>query len=735
MVVCVAAFFVLGAAAYVVWATPIYSSTARILVEREGPAILNSDAEQAVNSSKNYLQTQCAMLKSTPIAAAAIESVDVKSFKSLAGVNDPVAYLKSNLTAELGLKDDLIACSLEGPYPQEASALVNAIVQAYVRFQSAQRRSTASDVLNVLQAEKKERETDLKQKNQAIVAFKQANGMLSFADNKGNIITQRLGRLSEELTDAQLQTIRAAADYKAARAAMDGDAKGRGEWLQALQAKGEMRDIDAMYQRLRESAVGLEFRLATSPNAGNHPIVQGARNMLAEVNAKMAQEEQKMVQAYLAMSARKLEMAQDNESAIRSQYTEQEQRAQDLNSRTAEFAAMDAALKQAEHYNELLDSRINELTTIQQAPAMNIRVLENAEASKSPVRPAAARVLAAALAMGLFCGSGLALLRSRMEQRMMSLPEIVALLDLPVLGAIPYIPRRLRQEEMTVRPGVQRNPLSDVAEAHRMIRASISFGLPRASARSILVTSAAAKEGKSTVSSGLAWAMSEAGERVLLIDADFRKPVQHTIFNLGDDARGLTDVLAGQATLAEAIAPSGINGLDILPCGTVPTSATEIINGEAFADLMEDLTHRYDRIVLDSPPAGLVADARTLAARADVTLLVVRAEKTTRKQALHALHGLSGVGARLFGVIVNVAKNPLNDVFPSGATYYGHDEPWMRNGWNGNGSSSGNSNGHGNGNGKGENSVGNGHAYGNGSGGTHEGAPSGSAARQLQVDE
>ncbi len=517
-VVCVVALFVVGAAAYVVRATPIYSSTARILVEREGPAIINSDNEQAVSSSKNYLQTQCSMLKSTPIAAAAIEAVDVGSFKTFDGVKDPVAYLKSNLLAELGLKDDLIACTLEAPYPDEASALVNGVVAAYVRFQSAQRRSTASDVLKVLQGEKREREADLKQKSQTLTAFKQANGMLSFTDDKGNIITQRLGRLSDEITDAQLQTIRAAADHKAALAALSGDAARRTEWLQALQAKGELRDTDAMYQRLRDSVVGLEVRLATSPNAKNHPIVQGARQMLDQVTAKMNEEEQKMAQGYLAMSARKLEMAQNNEAAIQARYGEQERMAQDLNSRMAENAALDAAVRQAERYNELLDSRINELMTIQQAPAMNIRVLENAEASKSPVRPAGARVLAAALALGLFCGSGLALLRSRLEQRMMSLPEIVALLDLPVLGAIPYIPRRLRQEEMTVRPGVQRNPLSDVAEAHRMIRASISFGLPRGSARTILVTSAASKEGKSTVSSGLAWAMSEAGERVLLIE-------------------------------------------------------------------------------------------------------------------------------------------------------------------------------------------------------------------------
>jgi capsular exopolysaccharide synthesis family protein len=377
----------------------------------------------------------------------------------------------------------------------------------------------------------------------------------------------------------------------------------------------------------------------------------------------------------------------------------------------AEYAALEAEVKQAERYSELLDGRINELMTLQQVPAMNIRVLEPAQASLSPVRPAPVKVLAGALLIGLFCGSGLALGRARMEQRLVSLPEIVSLVNAPVLGAIPYISRSLRDEGAITRSGVQRNPLSEVAEAHRMIRASICYGLPPSRSRTILVTSAASKEGKSTVSSGLAWALCEAGERVLLIDADLRRPVQHSIFNL-DGTRGVTDVVAGRLSLNEAIASSGISGLDVLPCGSAASVPTGIINSEAFADLLADVSHRYDRIVLDSPPAALVADARVLAALTDVTLLVVRMGKTTRRDALRAVHGLVNVGARVGGVIVNVARSPFSDFYPGGDIYYRHNDDHHSNG-NGNGNGkvtrlanapgaragNGNGNGHGSGSG------------------------------------
>jgi capsular exopolysaccharide synthesis family protein len=699
MVACVALVFVVAAAAYVLWATPIHASTARILVERDTPVIINGENEQALSSSKNYLHTQCAMLKATPIAEAAVRAIDVKSLATFATVSDPVSYLKSKLIVELSVTDDIISCTLEGPYPQEVTKLVNAVVAAYIEFQSAHKRSTAGDVLKVLQSEKVEREEELRRKTDALLAFKRANGMLSFSDQKGNVITQRLGRLSDEVTNAQLLTITATSDHQAARAAADGDRAFRSEWVQGLRARGELSDIDAMYQRLCDSAVALEVRLAGLSAADNHPQTRSARQILSQVREKIADQEQRMAQAYLVMTERKLEAAKSNEALIKAQYKEQEQLAHALNSRMAESAVLEASVRQAERYCELLEGRINELTTVEQAPALNVRVLESAQATKSPVRPAAARLLAGALALGLFFGSGIALVRGRMEQRMMSLPEIVALLEMPVLGAIPYIPRRLREGDATMRPGVYRNHLSEVAEAHRMIRASICLGLPRDSARTILVTSATCGEGKSTVSSGLAWAMSEAGERVLLLDADFRKPVQHTIFNLANKS-GVTDVIAGTVLLKDAISPSGISGLDVLPCGSVPATPTEVINSEAFADMLQELAGRYDRIVLDSSPAGLVADARILAAMADVTVLVVRADRTTRRQALHALHGLTGIGARLHGVIVNVAKNPFNDLFANGGFYYRHDPSRADAGGNGrNGNGEGNGYGRSGGNG------------------------------------
>jgi len=193
---------------------------------------------------------------------------------------------------------------------------------------------------------------------------------------------------------------------------------------------------------------------------------------------------------------------------------------------------------------------------------------------------------------------------------------------------------------------------SVAAEAYRTIRTAVFFGAPKEDARAIHITSPAPGDGKSTLVSNLAIAMAQAGQRTLVIDADFRKPVQHKIFEI-DNGKGVSSVLAGRDTIEQAVRPGGVDGLDIMACGPEVPNPSELLNSDVFNEMLKKLTERYDRVIIDSPPVGPVADAQILAAFCDVTVLVLRAEKSTRRQAQHARDGLLSVGAQLLGAVVN----------------------------------------------------------------------------------
>lgn len=196
-------------------------------------------------------------------------------------------------------------------------------------------------------------------------------------------------------------------------------------------------------------------------------------------------------------------------------------------------------------------------------------------------------------------------------------------------------------------------PNSLVAEAYRTIRTALFFGVAQDQAKTILVTSPTPGDGKSTAVSNLAITMAQAGQKTLVIDADLRKPTQHSIFEIESRNEGLSNLLAGAIGIEEAILPGPISNLDILTCGVEIPNPVEVLNSDAFARTLKELTERYDRVIIDSPPVGLVSDGQILSALCDVTILILRAETSTRRNSQQARDRLLSVGGCILGAVVN----------------------------------------------------------------------------------
>ncbi len=232
-------------------------------------------------------------------------------------------------------------------------------------------------------------------------------------------------------------------------------------------------------------------------------------------------------------------------------------------------------------------------------------------------------------------------------KRIRSQAEITGLLGAPVLGAIPSISRRAvaRGQKLRFAHG------SRESEACRAIRTALLCGMRPAEVSTILVTSPGPAEGKTLLVSNLA--MAQAGQRTLILDADLRTPLKHRAFALKGHGKGLVDVLMGTASLQEAIRPTEIEGLSVLECGQSTLHPSELLNTRAFGCVLEQLKREYDRILVDSPPVGVVTDAQILATLCDSTLLVLRAEESSRVLIQQARDALSAVGVRVAGVVVN----------------------------------------------------------------------------------
>jgi capsular exopolysaccharide synthesis family protein len=342
-------------------------------------------------------------------------------------------------------------------------------------------------------------------------------------------------------------------------------------------------------------------------------------------------------------------------------YHEQGQKVEQLNSELNRYRRLHAEVSQLTTYCQTVETQIREVRTIvgEDVGQLRMEILEPALVSELPSYPQKSKIMAMALVLGLLAGGGLSILRDFTDQTLRSSDEISAVLGAPVLGVVPAMSQR---ETVPVRGRkVHLQPNAPEAEAFRTIRTAVFFGA-RKDARTILVTSPAAGDGKSTLVSNLAIAMAQAGQKTILLDADFRKPMQHVIFELEKDREGLTAVLAGQIKLGQAIQRTDTEGLSLLPCGPGVSNPSEILNSPRFAKLLECLAEAYDRVIIDAPPVTVVTDAQILGARCDITMLVLRAGRSTKKLGQRAIGDLQRVGAHLLGTVVN-------DVARSGDRY------------------------------------------------------------------
>jgi capsular exopolysaccharide synthesis family protein len=803
--------FLVAAFVYILKATPIYTSTSRLYVEQSGPKIIG-DYEGIMTRTNNYLYTQAELLKSTPIVSEVADDPQIRRFRVFNEMDNPTAYLKKNLVIGVGKKDDIISVAFDSPYPQEAAGVVNAVVDSYVKYHSIRKQTTVSKVVDILQKEKVKRDKELSDKYEEMVQFTRENGVVSFDNKGGNIVFQKLITLSEALTEAQLMTINAQADYEAVKAIADNPAKVK-QFAAALPTTGIRVLVNDTETQLESELRNAEVELKNIGHnvTEDHPAVKALHAKIDYIKSNLAEEKKKFADAYIEVMQQRWQTAAQKEQTLLASFQIQRQESQDLGVKAAEYTMLQSELGRDERICEIVDNRIKELNVTEDTGALNISILEVARPAEDPSKPQKARIMAMALVLGLMFGGGLALVRDWMDIRLRSADEISSVLGIPVLGVVPSMAEEQaivacgqelwlnfksivvqtyraiyativsamhsRDEEpqkqtimtramdyRTMRAEICRNgaghnaatfPVSVteggrdkrtlkkridavycrqswldlksaisqgyrtictflrsvgneagaaiagspsannyktaaekqgivsrgqkvhlasksiVAEAYRTIRTAVFFGVPKGKAKTILITSPNAGDGKTTLVSNLAIAMAQAGQKTLLLDADLRKPMQHNIFEF-ENSKGLSSILAGTITLDEAIQAGPVEGLDVLSCGPEVPNPSEILNSDAFTEILKgDLTKRYDRIIVDSPPVGPVADSQILSAGCDITLLVLRAEKSTRKHSQQACDVLQSVGGHLLGAVVNdVPRRHGRYGYYSGYGYY-----------------------------------------------------------------
>ena len=429
--------------------------------------------------------------------------------------------------------------------------------------------------------------------------------------------------------------------------------------LSASEAQTSVQAVleNGLIQRLKEQLVDHQNERSEllKKYLDKHPDVRTADDKIRRVKRRLELE----VAGIRQSLARKYEAALKVERGLAGDVERIKREARGVRAHELTYKRLADDVESKKQLSVGLALRLKEAELQAESRANNVRVLDGALVPGVPVAPRLMLNLAVALVLSLVGGIGLAFLVDQLDSTVKNQEQLEREFGLTFLGIIPSIrsarSRGGRNEgpiENTDRY-VLDNPNSTVAECVRTIRTNLLFMAPEREMRSIVVTSAGPREGKTCTCVNIGATMAMAGSRILLIDSDLRRPRLHKIFGMTND-RGLTNmVMDADTQIEDMVCESGVDGMDVMCSGPLPPNPAELLHTKGFRRTLDRLLAAYDRIIFDSPPVVAVTDAQILGMQVDGAVVVVRAGLTTRPLLGKAVRLLSDVNVNILGCLLN----------------------------------------------------------------------------------
>ncbi len=565
------------------------------------------------------------------------------------------SFVRAGLSVEPVRDSRLVRIHYDSTVPGFSVRVANAVAEGFIASGMERRFGATSYAKTYLEDQLKLTKAKLEDSERKLVEFAQKENLVNTGESGQSLASQNLTQLNAALAAAQDQRIRAQARWQqASSGAMPADMIGNSN-IRALQSQKAL--LQGTYQ----------LKLQTFKP--DYPEMLQLKGQLDELDRQIAQESRGVrasVQAEYSAAATQERMLMGQIASLRTQ-------ALDVDGRSIQYNILK---READTNRQIYDSllqRFKEVGVAGGVRANNVSIIDRAQ-NAWRVKPDLFTNVFLGLLLGLMLGVLVALLMEFLDDTIKTPLDVEQKLKLAVLGVIPKLGAKENVNAAAA------NPQSTFSEAYRSVRTSLQFSTDHGVPKTLLVTSSGPGEGKSTTALALARNFAQLGKRVLLIEADLRNPSLHRTLGLQGHGVGLSNLLAGGCTLAEATLDSGEPGLKVILAGPLPPNPAELLSGSKLVSALTVVAERYDQIILDGPPVLGLADAPILANAVDGTLLIVNSANTKINAARAALKRLLAARARVVGALL--AKY---DVRTAGYSYgygyhYQHDSHYAYGG-------------------------------------------------------
>jgi succinoglycan biosynthesis transport protein ExoP len=654
----------------------IYEAFGRIQVRSGSSNEYRVSAVPGVSAdSGQRLLTEVAILQSDSLMLTVAREMDLannpdfldgETPKPRASLDEPavrqavIHKLLANLKISQVQKTEIIRISYQSLSPKLAAAIVNKVISAYIQRSYETRFSSSQRVSNWLSGQLDDLKQQVQTSQERMLDVQKRLGILGF-DPDHSQITASLEQLSTASNEARIARIMAESQYRMLNG-MDPNTIEGPVMPQSGAAVSQLSTLRAQLATARAGLAQMESDLGP-----NHPQVKAQKAQIDELAKEINTEQQRLVlqakQNFLA--------ARKNEEDTMASLESEKNKAYKLRDDLVEYTIRQREFESNRNLYEGLLQRLRTAGVEAGLESLEIDVVDPALLPASPILKKKSTLVLTYFVIGLAAGIMMAFLLESLDTGLRSVAEVEGILELPSLA---IIPRFRRPSESPGQSAALRNvislsqPKSQFAEAFRSLRTALLLSSAGHPPKFILLTSATPSEGKTTASTNLATVLAQSNSRVLLIDADLRRPTVHERFGLSAKV-GLSTLLTGAVTLERAVQQvAEVPNLDVLVSGPMPPFPTEMLSSETMRQVLEHAGEIYTHVVIDSPPVLSVTDAVILAREADAVVLVIRQGKSSKHIVRRARDLLLRSGAPVTGILLNAVDISSPDYYG----YYGY---------------------------------------------------------------
>ncbi|MBV8759487.1 MAG: polysaccharide biosynthesis tyrosine autokinase [Deltaproteobacteria bacterium] len=677
------ALAIAGAVVYTNRQPSIYEAQASVQIEPKLPDLLGQGQEiltgVAAAGTTDYYKQQRQVLSSYTLIRQTVEShqlynlvltpAEQKDRKLDDLIEAATQRVRHMIAIRYPDQDRIMYVNVRDHDPKLAATIANAHVATYVDYSKGLISTDSKQASSAIATEFDSVEGKLREAEAALYQFQKDNDLLAVTlEERQNMVSSGITTYSLKLNETHAKRLELAARLDRMKKASTEDVLASPLLAMSDAPDSAFDSLRAQYYSERNKFMEIDKQLGPKT-----PEYQMQKAKMDDLYTALQTEQKRVV----AGVEEQLQATLATEAALQGEVAHATKDALELGPKIVAYNELLRKKKSVEDRYNILRSR---LSTSEMTDRMNrnidtnVRPLDPALVPSRPVFPNLKTNIAASLMLSLMLGLGLVFLIVVFDRSIKSTGDATQAASAPLLGVIPL----LEVGEISERSDgnrdlyVHRNPTSNVAECCRSVRTNIMFSAADRKLKTIVVSSANPREGKTTTVLYLGTTMAQSGQRVLMIDTDMRRPRLHASIGVSRNS-GLSNLILNESDYDEVIKSTEVPNLYVLPCGPLPPNPAELLMTQRFKNVLEELEKRFDRVILDSPPLGIVTDAVVLSKQTDGVILIAKSGKTLRDELKRSARMIHNVNGTIFGVILN-ALEPDSRSGYSYYSYYGYAE-------------------------------------------------------------